>query len=336
MLSFIVLFAIASLILILSIFLSVKKSSTSTEETGGSAGKRDLKVDTTNTVNRPEVEDTILMARDSEGLFIDPLLLLNQIGTLEPSTPSTYNGLVFHIINLERAPDRWDHLYAHLTEQCQVPSPAIHRFQALNRPGNGGLGCYLSHTLLLGQLITSNADKWTAILEDDFQFDEHVTINSLTQELQEMDTLLNRDKGGWDICILGHYVYDWEPLVKGEKHTYYRIWNGTTLSGYIVHPRKRQALFEFLIRRLVYILQTPGRRCKDHNEIDQVIRELFSTWTIVCRQKPWGYQRATVSTLYSEDGKPVDNRWTQLSDTKFRGQNGVVFPLRTRISASNQ
>jgi hypothetical protein len=230
--------------------------------------------------------------------------------------------LRIHVINLDRAVDRWTHLSGHLAERG---FPSVSRMSAVDRPDDGGLGCYLSHLSILNTLSSASPSMWDIILEDDFQFEEGVTHDRLRQELEHMDTW---SKGQWDVCILGHYVYDWEPWL-GD--TYYRIWAGTTLSGYIVHPNRRQQLHTYLRQHL----PAPGIRCRGPKEIDQIIQNLFNTWIVVCRKQPWGYQRATVSTIYPGAGQVVDNRWTQLSDTLFQGQNGQVFPLRTREKSTN-
>lgn len=146
------------------------------------------------------------------------------------------NKYSIHCINLEKDKDRWNFI----KKQCDILGLNVNRFNAIdtttlskvkkykNNFSNdtwlnilnahstgkrkyhsdltfGAIGCYLSHTTLWNNLLSSN-DDFYLILEDDIRLP--INFNS------EFKKVLDNQPKDWDIIFLGYKEFDPIPYNK--------------------------------------------------------------------------------------------------------------------------
>lgn len=134
-------------------------------------------------------------------------------------------------VNLDRRTDRWGQAQAELTlcgiERCR-------RFQAVDYPLNGPIGCAMSHRRLWRHIATGDLGERVLILEDDFTFvtremlllagytdvsDTMRIFNSCVETMlaRRFATMIDEVPSDWDLLYLGG-SYETSPLSRVDKH----------------------------------------------------------------------------------------------------------------------
>jgi GR25 family glycosyltransferase involved in LPS biosynthesis len=72
---------------------------------------------------------------------------------------------------------------------------------ALSKPGE--IGCYLSHHIIIKNIINSNSSDFTVIFEDDVIFNQ-----TLDTDIKKIISNLNNLNVDWDIIFLGNITYN--------------------------------------------------------------------------------------------------------------------------------
>ena len=139
-------------------------------------------------------------------------------------------------INLDRRTDRRAEMEAQL-EEYGLP---YERFSGVETPGQGIVGCGLSHTAVL-KLAKERGYKNVLILEDDFDF--LVTKDELENHLKQM---FEHDPPiSFDVCMLSYNLHNHQvlsdvPLEVGLGKVSY----AQTASGYIVNAHYYDTIIE--------------------------------------------------------------------------------------------
>ena len=135
-------------------------------------------------------------------------------------------------INLNRRTDRREEIEQELNSMGLMEKSI--RFEAIDRPGKGIVGCTYSH---LGCLKYAREENWknVLILEDDFTFivDKETFENRLTEIF---DTGIS-----YDVCMLSYVLQQSRPT---EYPFLTKVVEAQTASGYIVHQKFYDALIE--------------------------------------------------------------------------------------------
>lgn len=142
-------------------------------------------------------------------------------------------------INLNRRTDRREEIEQELNSMGLMEKSI--RFEAIDRPGKGIVGCIYSH---LGCLKYAREQNWknVLILEDDFTFivDKETFENRLTEFF---DTGIS-----YDVCMLSYVLQQSRPT---EYPFLSKVVEAQTASGYIVHQKFYDTLID------LYELFTP-------------------------------------------------------------------------------
>jgi glycosyl transferase family 25 len=185
-------------------------------------------------------------------------------------------------INLNRRIDRKEHIEKELNNF----NLKYERFEAIETPGCGIIGCGLSHLQVL-KIAKERNYKNVLILEDDFQF--IVTKEEFEKELHDFFEL-NLD---YDVCFLSYRV-----LV--ASHTTYpnvnKVLESQTASGYIVSNKYYDSLIQ-LYETAIPLLEATRMHWLYAN--DQVWKELQ-------RKDNWFYLTKRIGKQipsYSDNGE---------------------------------
>lgn len=135
-------------------------------------------------------------------------------------------------INLNRRTDRRAEIEQELNSMGLVENTI--RFEAIDRPGKGIVGCTYSH---LGCLKYAREQHWknVLILEDDFTF----TVDKETFEKRLTD-FFDTDLS-YDVCMLSYVLQQSTPT---EYPFLTKVLEAQTASGYIVHQKFYDALID--------------------------------------------------------------------------------------------
>jgi len=182
-------------------------------------------------------------------------------------------------INLNRRTDRRVQIEQELSSMDLLEKSI--RFEAVDRPGKGIVGCTYSH---LGCLKYAREQNWTnvLILEDDFCF----TIDKETFEKRLTDFF--ESKISYDVCMISFVL---QQSISTEYPFLTKVLEAQTASGYVVHQKFYDALID------LYEFFTP---LLDENmehwlyANDQIWKELQPTSEWYCLER-CGKQRAGYS-----------------------------------------
>ena len=128
-------------------------------------------------------------------------------------------------INLERRKDRRIEIEREL-ETMGLTEKAI-RFEAMDRPGKGIVGCTYSHLACLKHARDQNW-KNVLILEDDFTF----IVDKDTFE-RTLSTFFEANIS-YDVCMISYFLQQSQPT---EYPFLTKVNEAQTASGYIVHQK---------------------------------------------------------------------------------------------------
>lgn len=223
---------------------------------------------------------------------------------------SIVNNFISEIvyINLDTVKDRRKQI-EHEIDKIFGDKVTSFRFPAVRCSYNGALGCLMSHVAILKKFLSTG--KNVLILEDDFMF-----ITNF-QEIENRLNIFNKYvKGNWDVIQFGGYCVDWARVVDkdGNPITFVenddtihlmRLYKATTTSGYLVHHRFIQILYEKWNTHLEKVQQKTQFSTKDHLDQVQISLQKDSLWYGF--SKPIGIQREGWSSI---ENKKVNNAWT--------------------------
>lgn len=156
-------------------------------------------------------------------------------------------GHIFYI-NLNKRLDRREQIESQLVDYICPGSINVtyERFEAIETPGFGILGCGKSHLAVLKLAKERNYNN-VLILEDDFTF--IVSKEEFKNELNVFFSL-NID---YDVCMLSYLLLEYEEC---EYPTLYKILNSTTASGYIVNSSYFDTLIELYESAMIELENT--------------------------------------------------------------------------------
>jgi Glycosyltransferase family 25 (LPS biosynthesis protein) len=143
----------------------------------------------------------------------------------QPSyTKSWYEYIdVIYYINLDHRKDRQEEFLGEM-EKMGVPSEKVVRIPAIYKPGQGDLGCSLSHLSTIQKFIDSGLSN-CIIFEDDFEF---------TQDLEATNKTVSKffdSNVPYNICMLSSNTVDSAPT---DWPFLLKINSAQTTSGYLV------------------------------------------------------------------------------------------------------
>ena len=145
-------------------------------------------------------------------------------------------------INLDNRVDRKEHIEKELHEM----GLSFERFSAI-KESFGALGCSKSHLEVL-KLAKKKGYKQVLILEDDFTFivDKNTFIDTMNQVLVKH----------FDVCMISYNIFsssiDADPIWK-------KMFDGQTLSGYIVKDHYYDTLIQNIEESIVQLSSTQNR-----------------------------------------------------------------------------
>ena len=160
---------------------------------------------------------------------------LSDIRLREPNPLSEFVDHVFYI-NLDRRPDRKTHIESQLSA---IGINEYERFAAVDRPGNGIVGCGYSHLAVL-KLARERRYNNVLIFEDDFMF-----MVSPDEFRRGWSAFFESPMGtDYDVCMLAYNLHEKEECTRdGVAHEgIQRVLYAQTASGYLVHSRHYDAL----------------------------------------------------------------------------------------------
>jgi len=190
-------------------------------------------------------------------------------------------------INLAHRTDRKEHITNELKKLC-IDESKIHRIDAIYKPGNGALGCSMSHLKAL-QLFEKNTE-WNncLIIEDDFT----LKSNSIEENNNKIEQFFN-DYPDYDCCVLAFNPWNARfenTHVENIKKTHY----AQTTSSYLISRKFIPKLIQNYKESILDLI-TNGNRCYNCLDI---------SWTRIQPQSKWymfvpslGYQIDSFSDI---------------------------------------
>jgi len=177
---------------------------------------------------------------------------------LQESKPiSAWVDHVFYI-NLDRRPDR--KLYI----ESQFSTMGINeyeRFAAVDRPGQGIVGCGYSHLAVL-KLARERQYKNVLIFEDDFTF--MVSPEHFGSALSAF--FGSPASADYDVCMLSYNLHESEDNLERDRVGIFRVLYAQTASGYLVHSRHYDALIA-LYEWAIPLLEKTGQHWVYANDV---------------------------------------------------------------------
>lgn len=186
-------------------------------------------------------------------------------------------------INLEHRNDRKEQIESELNNMCVK----YERYNAIYTPGNGPVGCALSHLNVL-KLAKERNYKNVLIIEDDFTF--LVDKNTFENILKKLFSSSISNK--FDVCMLGYNLIRYSELEEPLGSFLYKIVEAQTASAYIVNQHyydKLIELFEYASKQLSLT------RIHWIYSIDQIWKPLQLSDNWYCFNERIGKQRASFS-----------------------------------------
>jgi glycosyl transferase family 25 len=162
-------------------------------------------------------------------------------------------------INLKKRTDRKENIEKELNNF----GLDYERFEAIETPGIGILGCGLSHLAILKLAKERNYEN-VIILEDDFTF--LVSKEELQHQLTEFFKL----KLDYDTCFLSYNIQRFQPLDNGIVN---KILENQTASGYIVNNKYYDKLINLYEYAMPLLAQTRSHWIYANDQIWKKLQE---------------------------------------------------------------
>ena len=157
-------------------------------------------------------------------------------------------------INLDRRPDR----RLHIENQFELMGiDSYERFSAVDRPGQGIVGCGYSHLAVL-KLARERNYANVLIIEDDFTF--VVSPDEFKHNISAF--FESPDADDYDVCMLGYNLRESEP----HTSLLTRVRYAQTASGYLVNSRYYTTLIE-LYEHAIPLLEKTGQHWVYANDV---------------------------------------------------------------------
>lgn len=181
-------------------------------------------------------------------------------------------------INLEKRKDRREEI----EKELNTFGLKYERFEAIETPGFGCLGCELSHLSVL-KMAKERGYKNILILEDDF------TFLITKEEFEKLITMFFHEKIDYNICMISY------NLLKKTDTEYDFLWKSLdvqTSSGYIINSNYFDVLID-LFEKTVPLLNST----KEHwlYSLDQIWKPLQKKDKWYCFKTRIGKQRPSWS-----------------------------------------
>jgi GR25 family glycosyltransferase involved in LPS biosynthesis len=183
-------------------------------------------------------------------------------------------------INLDKREDRREEIETELKDYQLFEN--TERVQAILTPGQGILGCTMSHLNAINLAKERNYNN-VLILEDDFQF----TISKEEFENQ-LQTFFN-SKIEYDVCMISYNIQRSEPT---EYPFLTKVLEAQTASGYIIHHTFYDKMIELYEWAIPLLDQTKEHW---HYANDQCWKRLQPEAKWYCLANRCGRQRAGYS-----------------------------------------
>lgn len=202
---------------------------------------------------------------------------------------SKYIDHIFYI-NLDRRADRREEIET----QLKAFGLPYERFSAIETPGQGIVGCGLSHTAVL-RLAKERGYKNILILEDDFEFlvSKDEFESHLTQLFEHQPPI------HFDVCMLSYNLHLFETHSSGSNLVG-RVKYAQTASGYIVNAHYYDAIIQ-LYEWAIPLLKQTGQHWIYANDV---------IWRQLQERDQWVYfltRLGRQSAGYSDNAQSFQN-----------------------------
>lgn len=164
-------------------------------------------------------------------------------------------------INLEHRNDRNQHFLEQIhslnriIEQKQLGKPIVpERFNAVQHPTHGAIGCSTSHTNCLS-LAKERKLPYVCIMEDDIVFSDPKEI---LEKLQIFEQTFQPNE--WDVLLIGGNVMSSEPISQTDCCN--RLLNAQVAVGYIVQQHYYDTLLHNFNEGLRHLTNQPTRKTR--------------------------------------------------------------------------
>jgi len=177
-------------------------------------------------------------------------------------------------INLKKRTDRREQI----EEDLNAYNLQYERFEAIETPGFGAVGCGLSHLSVLKLAKERNYEN-VLILEDDFTF--LVSKELLEDQLAKFFNL----KLEYDVCMLSYNLLRQQPT---QHNIVNKVIEAQTASGYIVHRKyydKLIKLYEWAIPLLQETRQETEYSCDQIWKMYQADDNWYAFTTRIGKQR---------------------------------------------------
>ena len=189
-------------------------------------------------------------------------------------------------INLDRRPDRREHIELELAKIDSLDANKVFRFSAIDQQNAGCVGCLKSHLSVL-QLAKEKKYENVLILEDDFTF-----IGDANENIMKLKAFWDEHQNDFGFVQLTSNC-NIQPIENISVYPHPSIIT-TNAAGYFVHAR----CYDLLIRELeksVFPLESTGQHWIYMNDVVwNNIRNQIPTYIFVPRI---GHQYANFSDL---------------------------------------
>jgi glycosyl transferase family 25 len=180
-------------------------------------------------------------------------------------------------INLNKRTDRREQIEQELNDF----GLSYERFEAIETPGFGCLGCGLSHLEVL-KIAKERNYKNILILEDDFTF-----VGAKEKFYNQINSFFNLNLD-YDVCFLAYNLQRYEAL---ENNIVNKVLEAQTTAGYLVHKNYYDKLIQLYEKTMPILYQTRIHWIYAPDQIWKLFQETDNWYYFIDRigkQKP-GY-----------------------------------------------
>ena len=198
---------------------------------------------------------------------------------------------VIYYINLDHRKDRLQEFLEEMKTHGDVPESKLVRIPGVYKPGQGDLGCSLSHIKAIQHFTDSSASN-CIVFEDDFQFIQD--INSLNYTMSDFVSA----NIPYDICMLSSNTIE---STETEWSFLRRVQSTQTASGYMVSKAFAPTILTNYQEGARLLEESYSEGKGDHIQgrfcVDQYWKRLQpgNKWYVF--EPKWGKQRDSVSDI---------------------------------------
>lgn len=192
------------------------------------------------------------------------------------------------IINLEHRADRKIDVLKAINNITDIGSLGYKFYNACYTPGNGSLGCAISHFSVISEFIKSTEFDYQVILEDDIQFNVEFNLKELVMSID----------GKFD-CFL--FTHNTAVIENNIIDNIYRVYNSQTATGYIVSRQFAPVLLRAFAMAINCIAKYSDisnlELVKSMFAIDMVWKPLQIDYVFLTTIPPMAFQRPSFSDI---------------------------------------